>query len=84
LENLSTSRYFPAPLYPLSLDFPDQSPFLAHPVLAGMASWGQHLRACGAARIRSIGPVLVAADGRYYAYSYIRLVSDLFVVEGVK
>jgi len=31
-----------------------------------------------------IGPGYVTADGRYYAYSYNRQISELFVVEGLK
>jgi Tol biopolymer transport system component len=33
--------------------------------------------------IQGIGPVLVTPDGRYYAYTYTRASSDLFVVDGV-
>jgi Tol biopolymer transport system component len=36
------------------------------------------------AGIQGIGPVLVTPDGRYYAYTYARTLSDLFVVDGVK
>jgi serine/threonine protein kinase/Tol biopolymer transport system component len=36
------------------------------------------------AGIQGIGPVLVTPDGHYYAYTYTRVLSDLFVVDGVK
>jgi eukaryotic-like serine/threonine-protein kinase len=37
-----------------------------------------------AAGIERIAPILVTPDGRFYAYSYARYLSDLFVVDGVK
>jgi Tol biopolymer transport system component/predicted Ser/Thr protein kinase len=36
------------------------------------------------AGITRIGPVRVAADGRSWAYSYVRVLSNLYVVEGLK
>ena len=34
--------------------------------------------------VERISNVLVTADGKSYAYCYARLLSDLFVVEGLK
>jgi hypothetical protein len=31
-----------------------------------------------------IHPVIVTPDGRYWAFSYTRVLSDLYVVEGLK
>jgi hypothetical protein len=36
------------------------------------------------AGVERISNVLVAPDGKSYAYCYARLLSDLFVVEGLK
>ena len=34
--------------------------------------------------VERISNVVVTPDGKYYAYTYSRLLSDLFVVEGLK
>jgi len=31
-----------------------------------------------------LGPPTITADGRYYAYSYNRQISEMFVVEGIQ
>jgi hypothetical protein len=36
------------------------------------------------AGVERISNVLVTADGKGYAYCYARLLSDLFIVEGLK
>jgi serine/threonine protein kinase len=36
------------------------------------------------AGVYSIGPYDITPDGRYYAYSYVRDLSDLYMVEGLK
>ena len=36
------------------------------------------------AGVFKIHPVRVAPDGRAWAYTYLRLLSDLYVVEGLK
>ena len=36
------------------------------------------------AGVERISNVLVAPDGKFYVYCYARLLSDLFVVEGLK
>ena len=36
------------------------------------------------AGISSLSPPAVAADGRTYVYSYNRILSDLFLAEGIK
>jgi eukaryotic-like serine/threonine-protein kinase len=37
-----------------------------------------------AAGVRRIGPVLMTPDGKYYVYSFQRVLSDLFLAEGLK
>jgi hypothetical protein len=34
--------------------------------------------------VRTTNPTALTADGRYYGYSYNRLLSDLYVVTGVR
>jgi len=36
------------------------------------------------AGVKTISPVRFSADGKSYAYSYYRVLSDLYVVEGLK
>jgi hypothetical protein len=36
------------------------------------------------AGVTRIGPVRVAADGRAWAYTYVRVLSNLYVVDGLK
>jgi hypothetical protein len=37
-----------------------------------------------AAGVITVGPVVSSADGRSYVYSYARLLTDLFLVDGLK
>lgn len=36
------------------------------------------------AGVRSVQPVLITPDGRFYVYTYRRVLSDLYLVEGLK
>ncbi len=36
------------------------------------------------AGVLAIGPILLSADGQSYAYSYRRMIDDLFLVEGLR
>jgi hypothetical protein len=36
------------------------------------------------AGVYSVGPIIVVPGGRYYAYSYVRDLADLYMVEGLR
>jgi hypothetical protein len=36
------------------------------------------------AGVRSINPIVMTPDGKTYVYGYHRILSDLYVVEGLK
>ena len=50
----------------------------------GKRSLWRQLAPLDPAGVSSIDPILLSADGRAYVYSYRRLLSGLFVVEGLK
>ena len=37
-----------------------------------------------AAGIESVGPILIPPDGKSYVYEYLRTLSDLYLLEGIK
>jgi hypothetical protein len=50
----------------------------------GQRSLWKSLEPADAAGIDTIGRVLLSADTRSYVYSYVRTLSDLYLVEGLK
>ena len=56
---------------------------LLAPQLAAREVWKELLPA-DPAGVERISNVLVAPDGKSYVYCYARLLSDLFVVEGLR
>jgi Tol biopolymer transport system component len=53
-------------------------------VATGRKEFWRELMPFDAAGVRSISPPLVTPDGKSYAYAYIRTLSDLYLVEGLK
>jgi len=53
-------------------------------VATGRKELWRELMPFDAAGVRAISPPLVTPDGKSYAYAYIRTLSDLYLVEGVK
>jgi eukaryotic-like serine/threonine-protein kinase len=46
-------------------------------------SW-KTLMPSDAAGVMSVGPILIRLDGKSYVYEYVRTLSDLYLVEGIK
>jgi eukaryotic-like serine/threonine-protein kinase len=46
-------------------------------------SW-KTLMPSDAAGVMSVGPILITPDGKSYVYEYLRTLSDLYLVEGIK
>ena len=53
-------------------------------VATGRKEFWRELMPFDAAGVRSISPPIVTPDGKAYAYAYIRTLSDLYLVEGLK
>ncbi len=53
-------------------------------IATGRKELWRELMPFDAAGVRSISPPLVTPDGKSYAYAYIRTLSDLYLVEGLK
>jgi len=51
---------------------------------SGRRTHWKELRPSDPAGVEFIGPILMTADARTYVYGYRRLLSDLYVVEGLK
>jgi hypothetical protein len=50
----------------------------------GKRTLWKSLEPADAAGIDTIGRVLLSADAKSYVYSYVRTLSDLYLVEGLK
>ena len=64
----------------------DELPVRVHllDVTTGEKKLWKELMPADAAGVTQVGSVVPTADGRFYVYSYIRLLSEMYVVEGLK
>jgi Tol biopolymer transport system component len=64
----------------------DELPVRVHllDVTTGEKKLWKELIPADAAGVTQVGSVVPTADGRFYVYSYIRLLSEMYVVEGLK
>jgi hypothetical protein len=53
-------------------------------VATGAKELWKELLPADAAGVTQVGTVVPTPDGRAYVYSYIRLLSEMYVVEGLK
>ncbi|MGH9316893.1 MAG: TolB family protein, partial [Thermoanaerobaculia bacterium] len=53
-------------------------------VATGLKELWRELMPSDSAGVTNISPPLLASDGKSYAYSYVRTLSDLYLVEGLK
>jgi hypothetical protein len=53
-------------------------------VITGLRQLWRHIVPSDPTGIDSVGPICLTPDGKSYAYGYIRILSGLFMVEGLK
>jgi hypothetical protein len=51
---------------------------------SGQRTLWRQLMPSDSAGVRSINPIIVTAEGKTYVYGYHRILSDLYLIEGIK